>query len=174
MICKIALKEIIAQFSDALIITSCGRVSREAYAISNKILPLTGSMGMTVAFSIGLALAKPNKKVIAIMGDGDFMMGFNSLLNLSDLKPCLNNLTHIIMADGVYQSTGSQKNIWKSVPLTILKYIYKEVNHCYSINDLKKVKWVDESSLTLCDIELSKDKAASRISDEELPKLFIL
>lgn len=174
MIRKKVLEEIMPQFSDALIITSCGHTSREAYAVSNKILPLTGSMGMTAAFSIGLALAKPDKRVITIMGDGDFMMGFSSLLNLSYLKPYLNNLTHIVLVDRLYQSTGNQRNVWNDFSPTVLEDVYGKVTYCYSMNDLEGVNWIDELSLVLCNIEVSKDKTASRISDEELPKLFIL
>lgn len=112
-----AIKEIFRKYvnKNSIVITSCGIISREAYAVVNdkgsrfyRFIPLTGSMGMCMSLSLGLAIAEPDKEIIVIMGDGEYMMGYNALLNIS--KSNVKNFKHFVLVDYEYESTGGQPN----------------------------------------------------------------
>ena len=103
-----ALKSYISE-SD-IVVSSNGNISREAY----HILPqpqvyLRGSMGLPVSVGLGLALANPNRKVIVITGDGNFLMGLGSSTTAAYYRP--NNLKILILDNGTYYTTGGQKTV---------------------------------------------------------------
>ena len=59
--------------TDEIVITSAGKISREVYHVKDcsKNFYVQGSMGASLAVGIGIALCKPNQKVIVIAGDGE-------------------------------------------------------------------------------------------------------
>lgn len=123
---KEVIESVMTRFPNALFITSCGLISRDAYSLNENILPLTGSMGMVLPLSVGLALSKPARLVIAVVGDGEYMMGFSVLNNMANIKDSLSNLVHIVIVDGNYQSTGGQKNAWNmEITANMLAQVYK-------------------------------------------------
>lgn len=63
-------------------------------------------MGHGAAFAHGLALAQPQRRVIALNGDGSTLMGLGSLVNIAQ-RPAP-NLTLVIVENGTYEVTGSQ------------------------------------------------------------------
>jgi len=110
---------------EVTVVTSCGHISRLAWDWNKKqyqklrIIPLTGSMGMLISFTLGLSMADSTKQIIGIMGDGEFLMGFNALNNmryerrmrhnLQDGHNTSSRLIHIVLNDNMYASTGGQK-----------------------------------------------------------------
>ena len=93
-----------------IIVSSNGNISREAFHLLPKPqVYLRGSMGLPVAIGLGLALANPNKKVIVITGDGNFLMGFGSFTTAVFYKP--KNLKILILDDSMYYTTGGQKTV---------------------------------------------------------------
>jgi thiamine pyrophosphate-dependent acetolactate synthase large subunit-like protein len=64
------------------------------------------AMGSALAGAIGLAEALPERRIVAVLGDGDFLMGANSLWSLSVCRP--DNLLVVVLADGAYSITGGQ------------------------------------------------------------------
>src|ERR1700694_2449223 len=67
---------------------------------------MLGSMGVAFPIALGVALAQPQRRVIALEGDGSLLMQLGWLSPLPSLKP--NNLSLIVMDNGIYQITGSQ------------------------------------------------------------------
>jgi len=67
---------------------------------------MLGSMGLAVPIALGVALAQPERRVIALEGDGSILMQLGCLSTLAKLAP--GNLGTIIMDNGCYQITGSQ------------------------------------------------------------------
>lgn len=67
---------------------------------------MLGSMGLAFPIALGVALAQPKRRVIALEGDGSLLMQLGCLSTIATLKP--NNLTMIVMDNGIYQITGSQ------------------------------------------------------------------
>ena len=67
---------------------------------------MLGSMGLATSIGLGVALAQPQRRVIALEGDGSILMNLGSLATIGALAPP--NLTVIIWVNGAYQITGNQ------------------------------------------------------------------
>ncbi|HYC15302.1 MAG TPA: thiamine pyrophosphate-dependent enzyme [Stellaceae bacterium] len=65
-----------------------------------------GSMGLAVPIALGVALAQPQRRVIALEGDGSLLMQLGCLTTIGMLKP--RNLAIVVMDNGMYQVTGAQ------------------------------------------------------------------
>jgi len=70
---------------------------------------MLGSMGLAVPIGMGVALAQPHRKVIALEGDGSILMQLGSLATVAARGQ--KNLTVVIMDNGAYQITGGQKTL---------------------------------------------------------------
>jgi thiamine pyrophosphate-dependent acetolactate synthase large subunit-like protein len=66
-----------------------------------------GSMWLAVPIALGVALAQPERGVIALEGDGSILMSLGCLATVANVKP--KNLTIVIMDNGLYQITGKQQ-----------------------------------------------------------------
>ncbi|MFO0997011.1 MAG: thiamine pyrophosphate-dependent enzyme [Alphaproteobacteria bacterium] len=67
---------------------------------------MLGSMGLACPIALGVALAQPKRRVVAIEGDGSVLMQLGALATIAMLRP--KNLIIIVMDNGVYQITGAQ------------------------------------------------------------------
>lgn len=67
---------------------------------------MLGSMGLACPIALGVALAQPNRGVIALEGDGSILMMLGTLATIANARPA--NLTIIIWDNGIYQITGKQ------------------------------------------------------------------
>jgi thiamine pyrophosphate-dependent acetolactate synthase large subunit-like protein len=68
---------------------------------------MLGSMGLAFPIALGVALAQPARRVIAIEGDGSLLMQLGCLATIAERRP--RNLTLLVMDNGSYQITGGQK-----------------------------------------------------------------
>ena len=102
-----ALRE--ARRRDDVLITSMG-TSREWMAMG-PLQPLDfvfvpSSMGQAPSLALGLALAQPERRVIACNGDGSMLMSLGALVTIGSEAPP--NLVLIVFDNGVYEVTGAQ------------------------------------------------------------------
>jgi thiamine pyrophosphate-dependent acetolactate synthase large subunit-like protein len=67
---------------------------------------MLGSMGLAAPIALGVALAQPQRKVIALEGDGSILMQLGSLATIAGRRQ--RNLAVVIMDNGTYQITGGQ------------------------------------------------------------------
>ena len=67
---------------------------------------MLGSMGLAFPIALGAALAQPQRRVIALEGDGSLLMQLGCLTTIATQAP--ENLTLIVMDNGMYQITGAQ------------------------------------------------------------------
>ena len=65
-----------------------------------------GSMGMISSMGLGLAVARPDLRVIVLDGDGALLMNLGSLATIARKAPP--NLVHIVWDDEAYETTGRQ------------------------------------------------------------------
>jgi len=63
-------------------------------------------MGHCSSIALGIAIAKPDRKVVCIDGDGALIMHMGSLSTVGKLKP--KNFYHILMNNQVHESVGGQ------------------------------------------------------------------
>ena len=64
------------------------------------------AMGGHAGFGLGLALARPDKKVILFDSEGDILMGLGVLVTIAEQQPP--NLYHFLIHNGCYATTGGQ------------------------------------------------------------------
>jgi len=67
---------------------------------------MLGTMGLAMPVAFGVALAQPQRHVIALEGDGSLLMQLGCLVTTAAQQP--KNLTMVIMDNGLYQITGGQ------------------------------------------------------------------
>ncbi len=97
-----------AESMDALLVGNIGYPSRELYAVGDRPsnFYMLGSMGLASSIGLGLALARPDRRVVAIDGDGSVLMNLGSLATIADQSP--KNYLLVILDNGCYGSTGCQ------------------------------------------------------------------
>jgi phosphonopyruvate decarboxylase len=66
-----------------------------------------GFMGGASSLGLGLALARPERRVIVFDGDGSLLMQLGSLATVAGARP--RNLIHLLFKNGVYHTSGSQE-----------------------------------------------------------------
>jgi sulfopyruvate decarboxylase beta subunit len=113
----VAIKAVLDLLTDQPVIICNGFPSREACELADRPTHfyMIGSMGLAPAIGLGVALAKPNKKVIVLDGDGNVLMNLGTLATVGALKP--KNFIHVVFDNEVYGSTGNQPTISRSVRL---------------------------------------------------------
>ena len=67
---------------------------------------MLGSMGLAFPIALGVALAQPGRRVVALEGDGSLLMQLGCLSTIAMLAP--KNLAIVVMDNGCYQITGAQ------------------------------------------------------------------
>jgi len=67
---------------------------------------MLGSMGLAIPIALGVAIAQPQRHVIALEGDGSLLMQLGCLATVAERSP--KNLTIVVWDNGIYQITGSQ------------------------------------------------------------------
>jgi sulfopyruvate decarboxylase subunit beta len=63
-----------------------------------------GAMGLASSHALGLALGRPDKKVIVLDGDGSLLMNLGTLVTIAEAAP--KNLYHFVMENGTYEANG--------------------------------------------------------------------
>lgn len=103
------IKELAAALSgDEIIISSNGNISRQVYHyLQRPQIYLRGSMGLAIPVGLGVALARPEKKILIVVGDGNLLMGLGSLVTSSFASP--KNMRILILDNNMYATTGRQK-----------------------------------------------------------------
>jgi len=69
-------------------------------------LPLRGCMGKASSLGLGVALARPDRRVIVLDGDGSLLMNLGSVVTISGLAP--SNLVHVVLEGHTYDTSGGQ------------------------------------------------------------------
>lgn len=112
-----AMGAVLELLTDQPVIICNGFPSREAYKIADRPTHfyMIGSMGVASAIGLGVALAKPEKKVVIFDGDGNVLMGMGTLATVGALKP--SNFIHVVFDNEVYGSTGNQPTLSRTVRL---------------------------------------------------------
>ncbi len=109
------LERILAVVPDAAaIIATTGKCGRELFSLSDRQQHLyqVGSMGGASAMGLGLALSTP-RPVVVLDGDGAALMKMGNMATIGARAP--GNLVHMILDNGVHDSTGGQATVSSGV-----------------------------------------------------------
>lgn len=63
-----------------------------------------GAMGLASSHGLGLALARPDKRVIVLDGDGSLLMNLGTLVTIGAVAP--ENFIHLVGHNGSYEANG--------------------------------------------------------------------
>lgn len=106
-----ALEQILASVPDeAAIIATTGKCGRELFTLADRPQHLyqVGSMGCASAMGLGVAV-NVDRPVIVLDGDGAALMKMGSFATVGAQAP--KNLVHIVLDNGVHDSTGGQATV---------------------------------------------------------------
>jgi hypothetical protein len=103
-----ATRLIVELAGDGPIVASLGHPAYDLFAAGDRPQNFYtwGSMGLASSVGLGLALARPDARVIVLDGDGSLLMNLGSLATIGLLRPP--NLVVIVMDNEEYATTGGQ------------------------------------------------------------------
>jgi thiamine pyrophosphate-dependent acetolactate synthase large subunit-like protein len=93
---------------DLLVVTGLGSTTYDAASVADdeRNFYLWGAMGGAAMVGLGLAIARPDRPVLVVTGDGDTLMGLGSLATVGVQSPP--NLAIAVFDNGRYAETGMQ------------------------------------------------------------------
>ena len=101
----------------ALVVACNGMIGRELFTCrdSPRQFYMIGSMGLASSIGLGLAMARPERTVVVIDGDGNVLMGMGALASVAAAAP--RNFLHVVLDNESHASTGGQRTIAGRVAL---------------------------------------------------------
>jgi phosphonopyruvate decarboxylase len=122
---------------NSVVVSTTGKLSRELFEYremkeqghEHDFLTV-GSMGHSSSISLGIAIAKQDRPVYCLDGDGAFIMHLGAISNIGDLSP--KNYYHILFNNGAHESVGGQPTLGFSldIPAIVRGSGYK---HTYTV-----------------------------------------
>ncbi|MFN3651158.1 MAG: thiamine pyrophosphate-dependent enzyme [Armatimonadota bacterium] len=102
---------------DALVVHANGYISRRSFTAEDRPgnFYMIGSMGLASSIALGVALSRPDRRVVVYDGDGNLLMNLGGAAMIAATAPP--NLVHLVFDNGAYASTGNQPAISRAVAL---------------------------------------------------------
>ena len=119
------LRQILCAAKGDVVLSTTGKTSREIFELrkmnggdhSHDFLTV-GSMGHSSSIALGVALARPERKVWCIDGDGAVLMHMGALAVIGALKP--KNFIHVVINNGAHESVGGMPTVMRNIDLTLV------------------------------------------------------
>lgn len=149
-----AIAAIIAQTKpDDRIVSTTGKISREVYEVSERVLGnhsqsflTVGSMGHASMIALGIALERKDRRVYCLDGDGAAFMHMGAMPFIAGQKP--SNYIHILFNNDAHESVGG-------MPTGIAGTDYSKIAgacgyvHSFLVTDMDALKQVLQEIKTL-------------------------
>src|SRR6516162_7518442 len=106
-----AVPALIGRHEDFLIVSGLAGTSRDVAALTRDgahTYTMAGAMGGACSIGLGLALARADKRVLVVTGDGELLMNVCALATVAVMNPP--NLAIVCVDNGHYGETGYQKS----------------------------------------------------------------
>lgn len=99
---------LVARRGSALLLAGLGAPAWDLAAAGDdpRHFHLWGGMGGAMSLGLGLAIARPERRVVVVTGDGEALMGLSSLATIVAAR--VTNLAVLILDNRVYSETGGQ------------------------------------------------------------------
>lgn len=119
-----AIKAVVDNLDECdIIVSTTGKTSRELYEYRDNVdgdhyrdFLTIGSMGHCSQIALGIALAKPERQVYCLDGDGAVIMHMGAMAIIGSSKP--KNFKHIVFNNGCHDSVGGQPTCGFAVSIT--------------------------------------------------------
>jgi thiamine pyrophosphate-dependent acetolactate synthase large subunit-like protein len=107
---RAAVATLLNERGDLLVVAGLGSPSYDVHAAGDTDANyyLWGAMGAAALVGLGLAQARPDRKVLVITGDGEQLMGLGGLATIAVAKP--KNLVVAVVDNGHFGETGMQES----------------------------------------------------------------
>jgi sulfopyruvate decarboxylase subunit beta len=101
-----AMRAIFPQLERCVVVTIMGATAAELQAIGHRpnFFYLQHAMGLASSLGLGIALARPELKVVVLDGDGSLLMNLGGLTTLA--RYCPRNLVHVVFDNESLLSVG--------------------------------------------------------------------
>jgi sulfopyruvate decarboxylase subunit beta len=101
-----ALTAIYPQLEHQIVVTIMGAVAAELQSIGHRpnFFYLQHAMGLASSMGLGIALSKPDRRVVVLDGDGSVLMNLGGLTTLARYRP--RNLVHVVFDNESLLSVG--------------------------------------------------------------------
>src|SRR5947209_6149333 len=106
-----AVPALIGRHEDFLFVTGLAGTARDIAALTHDgahTYTMAGAMGGACMIGLGLALARPDRRVLVVTGDGELLMNVGALATIAVMNPA--NLAIVCVDNGHYGETGYQKS----------------------------------------------------------------
>src|SRR5437764_7037764 len=103
-----AMRILLDRRGELLLVTGLGSTTYDAAAVGDdeRNFYLWGAMGAAAMIGLGLAVARLDRRVLVVTGDGEMLMGLGSLATIGVQRPP--NLAIAVFDNGHYGETGMQ------------------------------------------------------------------
>src|SRR5947207_10817370 len=104
-----AVPALIGRHEDFLIVTGLAGTARDVAALTRDgahTYTMAGAMGGACMIGLGLALARRDRRVLVVTGDGELLMNVGALATIAVMNPP--NLSIVCVDNGHYGETGYQ------------------------------------------------------------------
>lgn len=101
-----AMRAVYPRLERCIVVTIMGAVSAELQSIGHRpgFFYLQHAMGLASSMGLGIALSRPELKVVVLDGDGSLLMNLGTLTTLARYRPA--NLTHVVFDNESLLSVG--------------------------------------------------------------------
>jgi len=125
-----------------VVVSTTGKTSRELFEIREergecgRDFMTVGSMGHCSQIALGVALSRPDKRVICMDGDGSALMHLGGLALVG--QSSISNFVHVLLNNGAHDSVGGQPTVGLDIDFCGMASSlgYSEVLRCEAEEDL--------------------------------------
>ena len=106
--CAAATRLLAERLTTEVVVSNLGQASLDLQQIADRPLNCYtyGSMGQCSSIALGIALARPDVRVVCLDGDGSLLMNLGSLCTIATEAP--KNYALVIWDNEVHETTGGQ------------------------------------------------------------------
>ena len=135
----------------SILISTTGKTSRELSEVREanpgrqRDFMMVGAMGHASSLALGIAINKPEKKVVCLDGDGSALMHLGALATICKTGPA--NFTHVLLNNSAHESVGGQPTGAEKIGFRelALSLGYQNYRLSEKLEDLERV-WMELES----------------------------
>lgn len=148
-----AMEAVYPQLEPCVVVTIMGAVAAELQSIGHRanFFYLQHAMGLASSMGLGIALARPELKVVVFDGDGSVLMNLGGLTTLARYRP--KNLVHVVFDNESLLSVGGFPTATSTGSDIAGMAAAAGIRHAVTVNDLDSFR--REFTLALAGDELT-------------------